>query len=141
VTRYPNSYDARHDRVLTVVSQLDDTDLIAMSAAWEGGDARVRERAWSKINAKLRHDPRSKMLDEARDWLSSWASRAQISWRGGIAGASVIIPGGIDVASLRREVFPAALDAVAAMLVDEVIDDDERDELLGPLRLVSEPAG
>lgn len=138
MTRNDDSYDARVDRVFVALGRMSEPDLVGMRAAWEGGDASTREQAWSKVRATERRDPRARILANARNRLSSWASEAYISWQGGSTG-SVIVPGLIDEAELRRGAQPPALDAIAAVLFDDVLDDDEREELLEPIRRVTEP--
>ncbi len=135
----PGDDEARIDRVFVALGRMTHPDLLAMRAAWDAGDSDVRQRAWAKIRAQLRSDPRAQLVEDARDRLNTWASESFITWRAGAQSSQVIVPGGIDEADLRRAVQPPALDAISAMLVDEVLDDDERDELLEPVRIVTAP--
>jgi len=139
VTSERDTPEAAVDRVFVALGRMNELDLVAMNAAWASGDTELRERAWSKVQAKLRRDPRSRILGEARDRLSTWVSQSYITWRAGANTTQVFVRGGMDQADLRRGAELPVLDAVAAMLVDEVLDDDEREMLLEPLRLVTQP--
>lgn len=99
--------EARVDRVFTALGKMGDSELLAMSGVWTGGDAALRQSAWAKVHATLRRDDGAKLLEES--------------------------------GSLRKNAVPAALDAIVAMLFDDVLDDDEREELLEPLRRVTQP--
>lgn len=138
-----DSAEARVDRVFLALGRMGEGDLIELRAQWEGGDVATRERAWSKVHAMLRHDPRSRDLDEARDRLATWATGSGISW-GGAFTRLPMIPGGLDVTVMRRDAVPPLVDAIAAMLMEDALNDDERETLLMPLRSVTEqdfPAG
>jgi hypothetical protein len=132
-------FEARVDRVFAAIDKFGDTDLLAMSGAWTGGDAQLREDAWTKVRAAVRHDPREKVLDESRDRLARWVNDLGITWVGAY-NRSVVVPSGVDQGNLRRNAVPAVLDAIVAMLFDDLLDDEERDELLEPLRRVTEPS-
>jgi len=132
-----DSAAARVDRVFLALGKMRDVDLVALRAQWEGGDVATRERAWSKVHAKLRRDPRSRDFGEARDRLTTWATGSGVSW-GGAFTRLPMIPGGLDERLLRRNAVPPLLDAIAAMLLDDLLDDDERETLLLPLRSVTE---
>jgi len=127
----------RVDRVFVALSHMSDVDLSTMTATWDGGNVAVRERAWAKVSAKLRQDPRRKVMERSREQLGTWIDEVGGSVRP-LAGG-VLTPGGMNERILRTNALPAFLDAIAAMLVDEVLTDDERDELLGPLRSATEP--
>jgi hypothetical protein len=130
--------EARLDLVLMALTRLRDGDMMEMAATWQGGKVWMRQAAWAKVNAQLRDDPRRKLMDDAREWLASWVDRSYTASRGAISGRAAFFPGGSDLALMRRDVLAPALDAVGAMLVDEVLTDEEREELLAPLRSVTE---
>jgi hypothetical protein len=113
-------------------------DLSTMIATWDGGNVEVRQRAWAKVSAKLRQDPRKKVMERSREQLGTWIDEVGGGWIRPLAGG-VLTPGGVNERITRTNALPAFLDAIAAMLVDEVLSDDERDELLAPLRSVTEP--
>jgi hypothetical protein len=139
VTHEADEFEARVDRVFVALGRMSHADLMAMRAAWDTGNQDLREVAWSKVGATLRRDPRAPLMESARARLSTWASEAYNGMRGG-AQHGVVVPGGMDEAELRRSIEPPALDAIAAMLLDDVFSDEERDELLEPIRRASRPA-
>lgn len=112
---------------------------MALRAEWDGGDASAREQAWLKVRAAERRAGHAKAMEDARGRLATWINEAYLSWRGGSWGASVIIPTGTDLGELRRSVQPPVLDAIAAIVCGDALDDVERETLLGPLRSVTDP--
>jgi hypothetical protein len=115
-----------------------DTDLISLRGLWTGGDAALREEAWNKARAVEPGDPREKILDQCRDRLATWVNDTGITWAGAY-NRSVVVPSGVDQGNLRMNAVPPILDAIVATLFDDVLDEDERNELLEPLRGVTEP--
>lgn len=130
--------EARVDKLFGVLLTMTDTDLVAMSGYWTGGDAEIRKRAWTKVRAVPKDDARAKELEESRDRLAQWVNDQGISWFGAYE-RSIVVPSGADQGNLRRNAVPAILDAVVVTLFDRMLDDDERDELLEPYRRVTEP--
>jgi hypothetical protein len=126
------------NEVFQALIRMSDTDLIAMSGFWTGGDADMRKQAWLKVRDVPRDDPREKELGEARDQLARWVNDVGVSWYGANE-RSIVVPSGADQGNLRRNAVPAILDALAASLFADLLDDDERDELLEPFRQVTEP--
>jgi hypothetical protein len=133
-----DSQEARVDRVFTALGKMSDSELLAMSGVWTGGDAALRETAWAKVRATLKRDGRAKVLEESRERVARWVNDTGITWAGAY-NRSIVVPSGVDQGNLRKNAVPAALDAIVAMLFDDVLDDEERDELLEPLRRVTEP--
>ena len=138
MTADPGAYDKQLDSLFAVLSEMGDADLIAMSGVWTGGDAALREQAWTKARAVPRTDPRQKALDESRDRLARWVNDLGITWVGAF-NRSIVVPSGVDQGNLRSNAVPAVLDAIVAAIFDDVLDDDEHDELLEPYRHVTEP--
>lgn len=134
----PDRLEGRIDSIFVALGRMSDADLIAVRGAWMGGDADVREGAWTKARAAARRDPRSRMLDQGRDRLASWVNDVGITWAGAY-NRSVVVPAGMDQGNLRMNAVPAVLDAMVAVIFDDELTDDERDALLEPLRRVTEP--
>ncbi len=130
--------DARVDRLFGELARLGDSDLVAMSGVWTGGDAQLREDAWTKVRSVSGSDPRAELLEDSRDRLARWVNDLGITWAGAY-NRSIVVPVGVDQGNLRRNAVPAVLDAIVAMLFSDLLDDDERDELLEPVRRVTEP--
>ena len=87
------------------------------------------KQAWTKVRAGCATIRARKLLDESRDRLASWVNDLGITWAGAY-NRSIVVPVGVDQGNLRSNAVPAVLDAIVAMLFDDVLDDDERDELL-----------
>ena len=129
--------DALVDGVFLALSKLVDADLIALSGVWMAGDAEVRKEAWSRVGAVPGDDRRAQSLARGRDRLASWVNDLGITWAGAYE-RSIVVPSGADQGNLRRNAVPAILDAMAGILFEELITPEERDELLEPLRHVTE---
>lgn len=117
---------------------MSEADLMVMSSAWTGGDKDARERAWSKVRATSTKDQRSKELKESRDRLAQWVNDLGITWVGAYE-RSILVPQGVDQGNLRRNAVPAILDAVVAVLFETELTEEERDELLEPMRRATDP--
>jgi hypothetical protein len=127
---------ARVDTVFDALATVSDADLIAMRGVWTGEDAEVRELAWTKVKATARNDPRAKVLDDSRERLAQWVNDLGITWAGAY-DRSIVVPMGVDQGNLRSNAVPAVLDAIVAVCFEDVLDDEERDVLLEPLRHVT----
>ena len=138
MTADPGAHEAQLDSLFAVLDDMGDADLIAMSGVWTGGDAALREHAWAKARSVARTDPRAKALEESRDWLAQWVNDLGITWAGAF-NRSIVVPSGVDQGNLRSNAVPAVLDAIVATLLADLLEDDERDELLAPYRHVTEP--
>ena len=132
------SLTARVDRIFAAVNTLGDSDLLAMRGVWIGGVAELRQKAWTKVRATSLDDPRAKLLEQSRDRLATWVNDLGITWAGAF-NRSIVVPMGADQGNLRSNAVPAVLDAIVATIFEDVLDEDERDELLEPLRRVTEP--
>lgn len=137
MTSEVSSYEDRVERVFAPLTRMGDADLIALRGIWTGGDAVLREEAWTKARGVAPRDPRGKILDQCRDRLASWVNDTGLTWAGAF-NRSVVVPSGMDQGNLRMNAVPAILDAIVAVLFEDVLDDDERDELLEPLRRATE---
>jgi hypothetical protein len=128
----------RVDQVFGAVIKMTDSDLMAMIGFWTGGDADVRQRAWTKVRAVPKDDPRAKELEQSRDRVAQWVNDLGVSWYGAYE-RSIVVPSGADQGNLRRNAVPPILDAIVEAIFQRSLDEDERDELLEPLRRVMEP--
>ena len=126
------------DGIFATLEKLNDADLVALGGVWMGGDADLRQEAWSKIRAVPRDDDRSRQLERARDRLATWVNDLGITWAGAYE-RSIVVPMGVDQGNLRRNAVPAILDAIAATICADLLTADERAELLEPLRHLAEP--
>ena len=130
-------FSDRIEEIFRALEQMSDADLVSMRGIWTGGDAALREDAWTKVRASRHDNARAGMLDECRDRLATWVNDTGITWAGAF-NKSVVVPGGVDQGNLRMNAVPPVLDALVAVLFAEILDSDERDELIEPFRSVTE---
>jgi hypothetical protein len=115
-----------------------ESDLVALNGVWMGGDAELRKEAWLKVRSVRSDDPRARSLEQSRDRLAGWVNDLGITWAGAYE-RSIVVPTGVDQGNLRRNAVPAILDAIAATLFGDMLSADEHEELLAPLKHVTEP--
>ncbi len=132
-----NTTDSGVDRVFASLDRMDDFDLVALGGVWMGLDAEVRGQAWSKVRSVPRDDTRAKSLEQGRDRLAGWVNDLGITWAGAYE-RSIVVPAGVDQGNLRRNAVPAILDAIVAVLFEDVLTAEEREVLVEPLRHVTE---
>jgi hypothetical protein len=127
------------DDLFAAIARLSDSDLVALSGVWTGGDADLRGEAWAKVRGVARTDERAHALEQARDRLASWVNDLGITWSGAYE-RSIVVPQGADQGNLRRNAVPPILDAIAATLFAELLTADEQGELLAPFSHVTDAA-
>jgi hypothetical protein len=130
--------EQRVDGVFAALDKMTNGDLMTLSGAWTGGDADLRKDAWTRVKEMPKKDASAALLDQSRDRVARWVNDLGITWAGAY-DRSIVVPAGADQGNLRRNVVPAILDALAAEIFTDLLTDDERDELLAPLRAVTDP--
>ena len=121
----------RVDQLFDRFGRMPDAELIMLRSVWETEDATAREEAWTMVKAALRTTKRDRMLDDARDRIAAWVNNYPP--RGTFPDATGQMSlSGMDQASIRKQAFPPMLDAVAATIADDGLDQDERWVLLKP---------
>ena len=121
----------RIDQVFDRFERMPDAELIMLRSVWETEDATAREEAWTMVKAALRTTKRDRMLDDARDRIAAWVNNYPP--RGTFPDATGQMSlSGMDQASIRKQAFPPMLDAVAATIADDGLDQDQRWVLLKP---------
>ena len=121
----------RVDQLFDRFERMPDAELIMLRSVWEGEDATAREEAWTMVKVALRRTKRDRMLDDARDRIAAWVNNYPP--RGTFPDATGTMSlSGMDQASIRKQAFPPMLDAVAATIADDGLDQDQRWVLLKP---------
>ena len=121
----------RVDQVFDRFERMPDAELIMLRSVWEGEDATAREEAWTMVKVALRRTKRDRMLDDARDRIAAWVNNYPP--RGTFPDATGTMSlSGMDQASIRKQAFPPMLDAVAATIADDGLDQDQRWVLFKP---------
>ena len=121
----------RVDQLFDRFGRMPDAELIMLRSVWETEDATAREEAWTMVKAALRTTKRDRMLDDARDRIAAWVNNYPP--RGTFPDATDQMSlSGMDQASIRKQALPPMLDAVAATIADDGLDQDQRWVLLKP---------
>jgi hypothetical protein len=123
--------EAQVETLLVTAGNLDEGALIAMKSIWDVGDAARRQRAWSKAKPAIESRGLTEVLDGARFRLSTWTDTRSKQWMRDPTNR-------FEGRDVRRSSIPPLLDALAVILAGDELDDDERQELLEPLRAVTE---
>jgi hypothetical protein len=122
----------RVDQLFDRFEHMSDAEFMMLRSAWEGEDPRAREGAWTMVKVALRASKRDKMLDEARNRIASWVNNYPP--RGTFPDATgQMSMSGLDQASVRKAAIPPMLDAVAATIADNGLNQDDRWVLLKPI--------
>lgn len=122
----------RVDLLFDRFERMSDAEFMMLRSVWEGEDPTAREEAWTMVKAALRANRRDKMLDEARNRIASWVNNYPP--RGTFPDATGQMSlSGLDQASVRKAAIPPMLDAVAATIADDGLNQDDRWVLLKPI--------
>ncbi len=120
------------DDLFARLPNLDRGALLVLAAAHAARDP-MRDRAWERARAVVAREHMEADLDDVRNRVARWATSL-----GAIAGQET----GTGMADLlltdlRRTSAAAVLDAAAALLLGELLGEDDRAALLGPWRAVA----
>jgi hypothetical protein len=138
-----NPVDARIqedvDRLFDRFERMTDAAFLMLRSEWEGGDATAREEAWTMVKAGLKTNRRDSMLDDARNriaaWVNNYAPATAVGWH---AGQANFTGSGMDAASIRKAAIPPMLDAIAATIAADSLDQDQRWALLKPYDAINQ---
>lgn len=122
----------RVDQLFDRFERMPDAELIMLRSVWEGEDPTAREEAWTLVKAALRTSRRDKMLDDARNRIASWVNNYPPRSTFPDATGQMSLSG-LDQASVRKAAFPPMLDAVAATIAADGLNQDDRWVLLKPI--------
>ena len=124
----PNELDL--EEFLEMLPYLEAADLMAMSAAYRGGDGGAREATRERASAAARSSGLLDELGRLQGSIIQWAG-ADIS-----PSAAYTLSGvrpDMMLADVRVASVPALLDAATALLLKDALSPDDRALLLGPL--------
>ena len=125
------------DRLFDRFERMTDAEFIMLRAVWAEQDPAARQEAWSMVKAALRTQHRAAMLDDARNRIAAWVNNhpPAISQGDVPVGFS---RSGMDANTVREEAIPPMLDAIAATIAADGLDQDQRWALLKPVASVSQ---
>ncbi len=114
---------------LAELPRLDRGQLLAIEAAWESTDPAARAIAWTTVQGRAVASGREKDLERGREAIVHWASTPEA-----ITGQESGTRLDLLLTDLRRRAAPALIDAAAAVLLGDALDEGTRDVLLSPWR-------
>jgi hypothetical protein len=124
--------------LLDRIAHLDREELRELAAAWRAVAPADRDRAWTSVRRALRATGRNAILEDVRGQIELWGRAAGGSpwtWQFGTMTD-------VDRGNERRAAMPALLDAAAARIARDRLDNGELVALSGPWDSVvsAEPA-
>lgn len=124
--------EQRVDALFGDLFRMTDTELRLLRLGWSEVPAQERLAAWQKVSAALRRPARAELMESARSTLTRWVS-GYLSATAAEYGSFLINPGsGMDPLEVRSGAIAPVLDAVAAIIAEDVLTDGERETLLAP---------
>lgn len=126
----------RVDRLFDRFERMTDAEFLMLRTIWDEQDSTAREEAWTMVKVALRSARRDRLLDDARNRIAAWVNnypyRTAFPDTMGTLGTS-----GMDASSVRKAAIPPMLDAIAATIVADGLDQDERHALLKPYQTIA----
>jgi hypothetical protein len=113
------------DRFLDGLSALDRGQLLAIAGTWETADSTARAAAWRSARRVAEALGWTHELDRTRETVAGWATTrlAITGWDSGAGMDRVLI-------DIRGRAAPALMDAAAAILLGDRLDEPSRAALL-----------
>ena len=129
-----NEAQAELDTLLASLELMTDDDVWYLADLWAKEDDAARRRAWVKAKAQIEAAGLTRDLDRVRTSVGEWMQANSSDFTGieGLLGSAG------SGASGRRGAAPAFIDAAAAILAGDVLDEAEQKVLLGPWRGLAE---
>ncbi len=118
---------ARFERFLELLPDLSAAELEAVRLAWESRDQRTRHVAKAQIRFALERPTTKREAHTALQALRDWSSSA-VAITGIDSGAGAIE---IGLADARRRAAGAIIEGGIGLLLEDEIDDEARDALVG----------
>ena len=121
------------DAVLARIPDLGQEEVRVLHATWEGGDVKLRRRAWQRGKRILEQRGLEDLYREATDLVRRWTNDHTLATRSTVI-AFGMVPSYIqqDWLDLRIAAAPPLLDVILAALVGDELEDEEREELEAP---------
>jgi hypothetical protein len=134
LTALSNAARAELDELLASLELLAEDDVAFLAELWDKEDGVARRDAWAKAKPAIEKAGLMRDLDRVRNSVGSWMQANSSDFQG-IEGLLGGVGGG---AGVRRAAAPAFIDAAAAILAGEALDETERRVLAGPWRQLGE---
>jgi len=125
---------AEIDELLASMDLLDDDDVAYLAELWDKEDGDARRAAWATAKPQIEKAGLMGDLDKVRSSVSSWMQASSSDFQG-IEG---LLGGAGGPAGARRAAAPAFIDAAAAILAGDALEEDERSVLLRPWQRLTE---
>ncbi|HUP82786.1 MAG TPA: hypothetical protein VM284_01185 [Candidatus Limnocylindria bacterium] len=124
------------DRLFDRFERMTDAELIMLRAIWNEQDTTARQEAWTMVKVALRRSKRDRLLADARNRIGAWINNYAISqsFPDTLGQGSL---SGMAQGSVRKEAYPPMLDAIAAAIVADGLDQDGRWALMKPYEAIS----
>ena len=126
----------RVDRLFDRFERMTDAEFVLLRSVWDDGDAAARQDAWTLVKVWLETTQRDGLLNDARNRVASWVNNynpaIQLDTGYTLGGGQ-----GMDQGSIRKSAFPPMLDAIAATICADGLDQDERHALLKPYQAIA----
>jgi hypothetical protein len=136
MTRADPQIQGRVDRLFDRFERMSDAEFVKLRSAWDAEDATARQEAWTMVKVGLTSTKRDRLLDDARNRIAAWVNN--YSYRMAAPDTMGFSSGsGMDAASIRKAAIPPMLDAIAATIVADDLDQDARWALLKPYEAIS----
>jgi hypothetical protein len=125
---------AELDTLLAGLDLLTDDDVWYLADLWSKEDDAARRRAWVKAKSAIEASGLISELDRVRSSVGAWMQANSSDFTGieGLLGSAG------QGASGRRGAAPAFIDAAAAILAGDALDEGDKRVLLGPWRGLGE---
>ena len=128
-----NQIDEALDSLMEMVVKLSPVELREVRAAWDELDESKRRRTWLRVKQALRQTRRQPLMDETRERVRAWVNDVPALM--GIYNFHAFPGVNLeDPLTAKSEAAPAVLDAAAALIVGDLLDQDDRELLERPVR-------
>ena len=137
MTKVDPEIQERVDRLFDRFERMTDAEFMLLRSAWEEQDPAARQGAWEWVKATVKERGRESLLNDARDRIASWVDNYSTPMAMGDVPMS-FAGSGMDPGSIRRAAIPPMLDAIAATVAADGLDQDARWELLKPYESINQ---
>jgi hypothetical protein len=129
-----NQAQADLETLLASLDLLTDDDVWYVADLWSKEDEAARRQAWAKAKAQIEASGLTSELDRVRGSVGAWMQANSSDFTGieGLLGSAG------SGASGRRGAAPAFIDAAAAIIAGDALDERDQKVLLGPWRGLAE---
>ena len=135
MTKADPQIQERVDRLFDRFEHMSDAEFMMLRTAWDAGDATARQDAWTMVKVGLRSTKRERLLDDARNRIASWVNNYSAPMAMGDVPMN-FSGSGMQPGAIRRAAIPPMLDAIAATIVADDLDQDARWALLKPYEAI-----